>query len=183
MNQEILSLKSQIEKLTEKCNRLEQENQIFRKHALPETLALIENRSSVHKFFILKLCIKIIFFVFLKGVITNQSSSNSINVQSNGVNLTSSTQISVNDSHNLLAHSTYISEPNDSAKTNNSLLLTTAVDKIQDCMTNSMTEHILNNNIDPITTHSSNLYEYDSLNNHNIHNSDESIMNSNETKS
>lgn len=47
MNQEILSLKNQIEKLTEKCNRLEQENQILRKHASPETLSLIENRSSV----------------------------------------------------------------------------------------------------------------------------------------
>lgn len=113
-----------------------------------------------------------------------------MNIQSNGINnLTTSTQqLSINDSHNLLAHSTYIPEDSTSktSTSNNSLLLTTAVDKIQDYMTNSMSEHILSNNVDPLlTTHSTNLFnELDSLNSHNnnIHNSDESIMNSNETK-
>jgi cell division protein FtsB len=47
VNQEIVLLKSQIKQLTEKCARLEQENQTLKKHALPETLALIENRSTV----------------------------------------------------------------------------------------------------------------------------------------
>ena len=47
MNQEIVLLKSQIKQLTEKCSRLEQENQILKKNALPETLALIENRQPV----------------------------------------------------------------------------------------------------------------------------------------
>lgn len=58
------------------------------------------------------------------------------------------------------------------------------VDKIPDCMTNSITEHILNNNIEQVSsTHSNNLFnDFDSLNNHNIQNSDESIMNINETK-
>lgn len=47
VNQEIVLLKSQIKQLTEKCSRLEQENQILKKNALPETLALIENRQPV----------------------------------------------------------------------------------------------------------------------------------------
>ena len=47
VNQEIVFLKNQIKQLTEKCNRLEQENQILKKNALPETIAaLIENRGA-----------------------------------------------------------------------------------------------------------------------------------------
>jgi hypothetical protein len=41
VNEEIVALKKQIKLLTEKCNRLEQENTILKKHALPETLSLI----------------------------------------------------------------------------------------------------------------------------------------------
>jgi hypothetical protein len=51
VNQEIVLLKSQIKQLTEKCARLEQENSILKKHALPETLSLIENRGSVGFYF------------------------------------------------------------------------------------------------------------------------------------
>lgn len=47
VNQEIVLLKSQIKQLTEKCTRLEQENSILRKHALPETLTLLDSRGSV----------------------------------------------------------------------------------------------------------------------------------------
>ena len=43
VNQEIVFLKNQIKKLNEKCNRLEQDNQVLKKHALPETIALLEN--------------------------------------------------------------------------------------------------------------------------------------------
>ena len=61
VNQEIVVLKSQIKQLTEKCTRLEQENSILRKHALPETLSLVENRGSV-KFDFLNI-IYLIFFI------------------------------------------------------------------------------------------------------------------------
>ncbi len=46
VNDEIVALKKQIKQLTEKCTRLEQENQILKKHALPETLALIAGTSN-----------------------------------------------------------------------------------------------------------------------------------------
>ena len=47
VNQEMVSLKNQINQLTEKCNRLEQSNQILMAHASPETLALL-NPSTVN---------------------------------------------------------------------------------------------------------------------------------------
>lgn len=54
VNQEMVSLKNTIDQLTEKCNRLEQSNQILEQNnqilmsnALPETLALL-NQSSLN---------------------------------------------------------------------------------------------------------------------------------------
>lgn len=173
VNQEIVVLKSQIKQLTEKCTRLEQENSILRKHALPETLSLVENRGSI--------------------LIPNQTSTNIINNNSNvnnclqsvnnGLNAMNSSVLSSND----VNHGISTPHPVNSNESANNTLLSITVDNLNDCMTNSLTEHILNNNdplSDTLLAHSSlnTFNEIESLKNHNIHISDESILNINETK-
>jgi len=46
VNQEIVFLKNQINQLTEKCSRLEKENQILKKNASPDTLELLSEAAS-----------------------------------------------------------------------------------------------------------------------------------------
>ena len=46
VKEEIVALKNQIKQLNEVCTRLEQENQILKQHAMPETLLLIDNRGN-----------------------------------------------------------------------------------------------------------------------------------------
>jgi len=47
VNQEIVFLKNQINQLTEKCSRLEKENQILKKNASPDTLELLSEAASL----------------------------------------------------------------------------------------------------------------------------------------
>jgi hypothetical protein len=47
VKEEIVHLKSQIEKLNEKCSRLEQENQTLRQYASIDTIALLESAKSL----------------------------------------------------------------------------------------------------------------------------------------
>jgi len=47
VKEEIVALKNKIKTLNELCARLEQENQILKQHATPDTLKLLENRGLI----------------------------------------------------------------------------------------------------------------------------------------
>ncbi len=108
---------------------------------------------------------------------------NNNNNNNNNISINTSQVSSVNETPNHVSHVNYVTEPvNSNESIKNNLLLTTAVDKLQDYMTSSMTEQILSINSDPLPPNlvTSELEALNNNNSNNILNSKESVLNINE---
>jgi hypothetical protein len=136
VKEEIVALKNQIKQLNEVCTRLEQENQILKQHATPETLLLIENRGNP------------------TVAVPNNNSNNA-----NPINTTNPSNI-----NNQSNDSNVVNSSNTNAALANTNQLVNSVDTRniiqpppvnQDSMISSFTEHVLTNNGDILTNISS----------------------------
>ena len=138
VKEEIVALKNQIKQLNEVCTRLEQENQILKQHATPETLLLIENRGNPT--------------VAVPNNNNNNNNTNSINTSnSSNINNQSNDTNSVNNSSTNVSLASTNPLVN-SVDTRN--MMPPPVN--QESMISSFTEHVLTNNGDILTTISSN---------------------------
>ena len=131
VNQEIVFLKNQIKQLTEKCNRLEQENQILKKNALPETIALIENRGATSSSSSI-------------GHMLNPNTSNQSILSSSQQQPAKSQSVVNNITTNADLMSSSIYESDSSRKTNHHQVLSN--EPSQESMVNSFIEHNVNEN-------------------------------------
>ena len=117
-----MALKNQIKQLNEICSRLEQENQLLKQHATPETLALLGNSSAS-------------LAVGHSSVPTTTATTNVVNVPNNNTLSSNQTgQINSVDTIPLNQHNT------------NNLLPVN-----QDSMISSFTEHVLTNTGEMLT--------------------------------
>ena len=138
VKEEIVALKNQIKQLNELCTRLEQENQILRQHATPETLKTIENRGVTSN---QGFANAVASHSSISNISTNSLSSStqqptdSSNIASPLINNTNSV---TNTTANITNNNSNIIEPR-----NNTLPV---VDHSQDNMISSFTEHVIINN-------------------------------------
>ncbi len=138
VKEEIVALKNQIKQLNEVCTRLEQENQILKQHATPETLLLIENRNNTNSAMSSNNNNNNL------GTInaSNPSNINNQSNESNGVNSNGTTVSLAGSNQNQAVNSV------DSRN-----IIPPPVN--QDSMISSFTEHFLTNNGDISTNNSS----------------------------
>ena len=140
VKEEIVALKNQIKQLNEVCTRLEQENQILKQNATPETLLLIENRGNPN--------IASSMFNANSNIINSSQNNDQAMVNTTSVNL-------ANTSNNGNSNTVPLVNTNQLANSV-SIESRNIVPVNQDTMISSFTEHVLTNNGEILTNISNN---------------------------
>jgi hypothetical protein len=148
VKEEIVALKNQIKQLDEVCTRLEMENQIFRQHATPETLLLIENVNRAPNSTSSNINNNNNNNSNINNTISNTTTANTSNSNCSNMSNASNNQSGSGDSAVISSggNSTMNVQLNNNNNNNNSLPVN------QDSMISSFTEHVLNNNGDILTS-------------------------------